>query len=120
MEAALLREVEEETGLQVRLTRLLGSSQWEMSERQIAYLFFEARVTSGELNLSDEHDAYQWVPCAKLAGLSVAPPFREFLGSYFKTVPQRNRPERSTATGTVPRSRATAKSSHLTRLSPAA
>ena len=94
MEAALLREVEEETGLQVRLTRLLGSSQWEMSERQIAYLFFEARVTSGELNLSDEHDAFQWVPCAKLAGLSVAPPYREFLASYLKTVPpaQSSRP----------------------------
>ena len=70
MEAALLREVEEETGLQVRLTRLLGSSQWEMSERQIAYLYFEAEVTSGELNLSDEHDAYEWVPYAKLAGLA--------------------------------------------------
>lgn len=86
MEAALLREVEEETGLQVRLTRLLGSSQWEMSESQIAYLYFEAEVTSGELNLSDEHDAYEWVPYAKLAGLSVAPPYREFLESYFKTV----------------------------------
>ena len=55
-----------------------------MSERQIAYLFFEARVTSGELNLSDEHDAFQWVPCAKLAGLSVAPPYREFLESYLR------------------------------------
>ncbi len=49
MEAALLREVEEETGLQVRAHAPPGLIPVEMTERQIAYLFFEARVTSGEL-----------------------------------------------------------------------
>ena len=114
-----IREVEEETGLKVQLTRLLGSSQWEMGERQIAYLYFGARVIGGELRLSDEHDAIEWVPCVKLADMNVAPPYREFLQSFIKTIPARNRTEHSTATGTEHRSRVTASFSHLTKRWPA-
>lgn len=86
IDAALLREVDEETGLRVRLTRLVGSSPWEMAERHIAHQYFEASVTGGELCLSDEHDAFEWVPCAKLSEMSLAPPYREFLASFAKSI----------------------------------
>jgi ppGpp synthetase/RelA/SpoT-type nucleotidyltranferase len=87
MEASLLREVEEETGLRVHLTRLLGSSQWEMEELQIAHLYFAAIVLGGETRLSDEHDMMEWVPGAKLAEMNVAPPYREFLQSFLGKSP---------------------------------
>ncbi len=62
------REVREETGLQVRLTRLLGvySDPDRLVEYadgnrfQMVVLSFEAQVVGGELGLSDETTAYGW------------------------------------------------------------
>lgn len=87
MEAALVREVLEETGLTVQPHRFLGSSQWEMSERRIVYLFFEAHGPTGEVRLSDEHDDFQWVPLPRLAELDIAPPLRAFLRSHVSSLP---------------------------------
>lgn len=61
IDEALLREVWEETGLRIRLERVVGSSQSRIEGKQIAYLFFDALHLSGKVRISQEHQAYRWV-----------------------------------------------------------
>jgi 8-oxo-dGTP diphosphatase len=82
MEVALAREVAEETGLQVELTRVVGAAQSELPDRVVAYLLLEAKLTGGEVRLSGEHDAYRWEVRRGLAVLPFAPQFREFIADY--------------------------------------
>ena len=63
---AAIREAKEETGLDVELTGVAGVAQFEMPKAFVAMLCMEARIIGGTLTLSDEHDAYQWVPWSKL------------------------------------------------------
>jgi 8-oxo-dGTP diphosphatase len=63
---AAIREAKEETGLDVELTGVAGVAQFEMPKAFVSMLCMEARIIGGTLTLSDEHDAYQWVPLSKL------------------------------------------------------
>lgn len=81
---ALLREVREETGLGVRLTRVAGSAQSQLPERTVAYLIMEAHLAQGEVALSHEHEEFAWVPPAKLPEMDVCPQFRPFVEQYAK------------------------------------
>ena len=63
---AAIREAKEETGLDVELTAVAGVAQSEMARAYVAMLCMEARVIGGEMQLSHEHDAFQWVPLSKL------------------------------------------------------
>jgi 8-oxo-dGTP diphosphatase len=65
-DAALRREVREETGLDVELGGVLGAIGFEMDVAHIAMLCLAATVTGGRLVLSDEHDEHAWVPIAEL------------------------------------------------------
>jgi 8-oxo-dGTP diphosphatase len=59
---AVVRETREETGLEVEITDLAGVTSFEMPVGQIVVLCMEARVLSGEIHLSEEHDDFAWVP----------------------------------------------------------
>lgn len=63
---AAIREAKEETGLDVELTGVAGVAQFEMPKAFVVMLCMEARIVGGEIALSDEHDAFQWVPLSKL------------------------------------------------------
>jgi 8-oxo-dGTP diphosphatase len=63
---AAIREAKEETGLDVELTGVAGVAQFEMPKAFVAMLCMEARILGGTLTLSDEHDAFQWVPLSNL------------------------------------------------------
>ena len=63
---AAIREAKEETRLDVELTAVAGVAQFEMARAHVAMLCMEARVIGGEMQLSHEHDAFQWVPLSKL------------------------------------------------------
>jgi len=62
-DAALAREIAEETGLDVSLRGVAGATEYELPEIRLAVLFMLARLApdSGEVRLSEEHDAHQWV-----------------------------------------------------------
>jgi len=63
---AILREIAEETGLEVELLGLLGaySSTYGETGRWTVDLGYRARVTGGELTLSDEKSEAAWFPLA--------------------------------------------------------
>ncbi len=79
VEEACAREVFEETGLHVRLTRLVGvySNPHQLviyrdgTKVQIVALHFEAEVTGGELSLSDETTAFGYFTMAEIEGLDM-------------------------------------------------
>src|SRR5437763_631252 len=80
-DAALEREVREETGLKVVLHRVLGAGQSEMSDRMIAYLFMEAHAEGGEVRLSEEHDDFAWLEAKELVTANLCPQFQQFAHS---------------------------------------
>ena len=68
---AAIRETKEETGLDVELTGVAGVAQFEMPKAFVAMLCMEARIVGGEMQLSREHNAFQWVPLARLAEMDL-------------------------------------------------
>ena len=65
-EAGLVREVFEETGLRVRVDRLLGADFWERSQLDLLY---RCTVESGTYTSSDETGLHRWVMPADLPDL---------------------------------------------------
>ncbi|HEY9248755.1 MAG TPA: NUDIX domain-containing protein [Rariglobus sp.] len=82
VEHALRREVLEETGLVLRLGRVLGADEFSLPGKRIAVLFLEAAPTAGAVRLSEEHDAFRWVTPAELPSLDLAPPCRKIARHY--------------------------------------
>jgi 8-oxo-dGTP diphosphatase len=79
---ALVREVREETALAVEITRFAGATSFEMPTVQVIALCMETKVTSGTLQLSEEHDDFAWVPLADVAQLELAEHVRPFMLDY--------------------------------------
>ena len=50
---------------------MAGVAQFEMPKAFVAMLCMEAHIVGGTLTLSHEHDAFQWVPLAKLADMDL-------------------------------------------------
>ena len=82
LRTALLREIREETGLEVRPTRVLGAAQSELADRIVVYLLFEAEAARQDVRLSEEHDDYRWQPRSELAELAWPAQFVEFIRGY--------------------------------------
>ena len=81
IDQALLREIYEETGLQVSLLRVAGAAQSDLPHRVVAYLIFEAQSDTDQVRLSDEHDQFIWVSKCDLSSVDVVPQFRPFIES---------------------------------------
>lgn len=63
---AVVREMQEETGLTVLNPRLCGVKQFPIDDGRYVVLLFEATEYEGELASSEEGDMY-WVPAGKLS-----------------------------------------------------
>ncbi len=81
-DVALLREVEEETGLSVSIEGVAGAAEYEVTEVRVAMLFLEARRTAGTVRLSDEHDQSAWVARQALGKMDLSRQLREFVLAY--------------------------------------
>ncbi len=76
VEDALAREVEEETGLVVRPTRLLGMMDLITREGgrvrfHFVLLQYEAEHVAGDLRAASDAAEARWVPVSELGGLQV-------------------------------------------------
>jgi 8-oxo-dGTP diphosphatase len=62
---SLLREIEEETGLKVKVGRPFFVNEWRPVVRgeqwQIIGTFFECFADSDKVNLSGDHQVYEWI-----------------------------------------------------------
>lgn len=81
---AVVREVKEETGIDVEVTDLIGTYSdprhviaYDDGEvRQELSICYEARAVGGELRSSSESKEARWVPVDQLDGLSIHPSMR--------------------------------------------
>ena len=66
LENTLLREVKEETNLEIIPGEIITS--WDLIEdhRQISGVIYHCTIKSGEIQLSHEHKYYQWITTAEL------------------------------------------------------
>ena len=71
----LIREVREETGLEVEVGRLVGV--YSKPQKHEVVLTFRAHVTGGTMAVSDEADYHTWVAPADLDGVKLLPKHRE-------------------------------------------
>jgi 8-oxo-dGTP diphosphatase len=78
-DAALVREVEEETGFKVVLKRTIGTADDEMELIRVTNLFCEVAITGGSLRLNSESSEAQWATRPELTTLDLARPISEFL-----------------------------------------
>ncbi len=74
----LLREVAEETGLTIALEKVAGATQYDLPAVRVAVLLLDARLLGGALQLSAEHDEFQWVTLAELVELALGDPLKAF------------------------------------------
>ncbi len=70
-EAALLREIREELGVDVRLVRRVGAD-WPLG-RYVLRVWLAEVVGAGEPAALEQHDALQWVPFDGVSGVAWLP-----------------------------------------------
>ena len=80
-DAALVREIGEETGLTVLLEKVLGAAESELPDRKVVYLFMQAQVRAGDVRISPEHDQFAWLTLPEIIALPLCPQFRGFAES---------------------------------------
>ena len=83
-DAALAREVLEETGLTVRVDKVLGATESESPTKKVIYLVLGGRRKSGRVRLSSEHDGCVWVGRRELASVDLLEQFRPFVQAYIR------------------------------------
>lgn len=58
---ALIREVFEETKLEIALDHVIGVSEQNLPFIRAIHIIMSGKIIAGELNLSTEHEGYAWV-----------------------------------------------------------
>ncbi len=82
----LIREVREETGLEVEVGRLVGL--YSKPQKHEVVLTFEARVVGGTLQPSDEADQHRWVTPTLLDQLQILPKHLERIQDALRDEPR--------------------------------
>ncbi len=95
LEAGLIREVEEETGLEISMGGAVAV--WDHWERDFEFadgrvvdarmvaVAFACQVVAGEMKLSDEHSQFKWASREELAKLDFAPNSSEAIKAYLES-----------------------------------
>lgn len=79
---ALLREVREETGRSVEVTGFYGATTFDIPESHVVLICMEARLCGGDVRVSEEHDACEWVAFTEMGERDLPESLRPFMLSY--------------------------------------
>lgn len=78
--AGVIRETEEETGLQIEPADLIGEYDYTEQNTEIHFQIFSVRKYFGEINLSSDHSEFGWFTEKELEQIDLAP----IVKMYFK------------------------------------
>lgn len=74
LQAALVREIKEETSIDVVNMYELADHQWQHKDRVYQeYVYYVPVVAQFVITISEEHDSYRWVPLDQLSSSTLHP-----------------------------------------------
>lgn len=76
---AMIREIKEETNLNISLKRAIGIAQQDLPHIHSVHIIMTVDVHSGDLKISDEHTDYLWAPLEEIKSLNLSNWFESFL-----------------------------------------
>lgn len=79
---SVIREIKEETGLDIDLVRLCGVKEWFDGEVRCMVFFYKTNCFKGELKSSEEGEVF-WAPLEKLEEYSLANDFDKNLEMFY-------------------------------------
>jgi 8-oxo-dGTP pyrophosphatase MutT (NUDIX family) len=95
LEEGLIREVEEETGLDISVGSIVAAcDRWEhdfefadgrVVDARIVEIAFACQVVAGQMKLSDEHSQFKWASREELEKLDFAPNSRKAIKAYLES-----------------------------------
>ena len=80
----LLREIKEETGLQVLIKDVAGTATFETSKYKVVLLIMNLIADSTNVKTSDEHEDYLWIPLEKAISIDLSVYLFDFLKKYME------------------------------------
>ena len=85
-DASLLREIKEETGLAATVGKPFHVGEWRPVVRgeqwQVVGIFFECFSESGDVVLSGDHDAYEWISKEEYGEYVLIPNLEQAFAAY--------------------------------------
>ena len=85
-EESLKREVQEETGLEIKIGKPFHVSEWrpivQDEQWQIIGIFFECHTTTDQIKLSEDHDDFQWIDPVNFKDYDLIPNLNEAFENY--------------------------------------
>jgi 8-oxo-dGTP diphosphatase len=76
---AMIREIKEETNLNISLRRAVGIAQQDLPHIHSVHVIMTVDVDSGDLKISDEHTDYRWASLEEIKSLTLSNWFESFL-----------------------------------------
>jgi 8-oxo-dGTP diphosphatase len=76
---ALVREIQEETGLNISLKRTAGAVQQDLTHINSVHVIMYVDVESGDFQISDEHENFQWAHMEEIKAKRLSNWFTHFL-----------------------------------------
>jgi len=77
--ATVVREVREETGLEIEVDAVAGAIGFELPQVRVAMLYFHVHAVTGVPRVSAEHDDLRWVNPAEINGIKLTEPFNRLV-----------------------------------------
>lgn len=76
---AMIREIKEETNLNISLRRAVGIAQQDLPHIHSVHVIMTVAVDSGDLKISEEHTDYRWASLEEIKSLTLSNWFESFL-----------------------------------------
>jgi 8-oxo-dGTP diphosphatase len=78
-DAAMIREIKEETNLNITLNRAVGIAQQDLPHIHSVHVIMSVQTNSGDLKISEEHTAFKWATLEEIKSLNLSNWFESFL-----------------------------------------
>ncbi|MDO9045317.1 MAG: NUDIX domain-containing protein [Methanobacteriaceae archaeon] len=76
---AMIREITEETNLDISLNRAVGIAQQDLPHIHSVHVIMTVEVNSGDLKISAEHTEFKWAILEEIKSLNLSNWFESFL-----------------------------------------
>lgn len=82
-EETLTREVREELGVEIKPIKLIDTWNYMQEENyQITGVIYHSMIISGDINISEEHDGYEWIKIKDIGEVFTGEVFVERMKSW--------------------------------------